>query len=81
LKTSTRSKDRPTRLEAPADKVETVDVVDNDIEVIRKAIGSPPDQDSPVPLWLKARARTVNFRHHELAQTHWKKVWRSMVEE
>jgi hypothetical protein len=73
--------DLHTRLEAPAHKVETAVRDHDDIPVVRKAKGNLPDQDSPVPLWLKARARTVNFRHHDLTRTHWKKVWRSMVED
>jgi hypothetical protein len=36
---------------------------------------------SPMPLWLKARARAVSFRRGDLARTHWKKVLRSMVED
>jgi hypothetical protein len=35
-------------------------------------------QGSPAPLWLKARARTIGFRHDDLERTHWKKVWRAM---
>jgi hypothetical protein len=49
--------------------------------IVRKENRVFPNQCSPAPLWLKARTRTIGFRRHELVQTHWRKVWRSMFEE
>ena len=71
-----------TRPEAPAQEVETVGPGHDDLRVVLEANGTPPpDHDSLVLLWLKARARTIDFRHHELARTHWRKVWRSMAQD
>jgi hypothetical protein len=33
-----------------------------------------------VPLWLEARARTIDFRRDDLVRTHWKKIGRSMFD-
>jgi hypothetical protein len=33
---------------------------------------------SPVPLWLQARAQTINFHRDELERTHCRKIWRAM---
>ena len=68
-----------TLLEAPAYEAETVDLRHEDVGVVRNANGSPPNQGNPVPLWLKARARTIDFRRDDLERTHWKKVSRSIV--
>jgi hypothetical protein len=38
------------------------------------------DHGSPAPIWLKARAQTIGFRHGDLVRTHWRKVRRAMVE-
>jgi len=37
--------------------------------------------DYPAPLWLKARAQTIDFRHNDLEKTHWKKILRSILED
>jgi hypothetical protein len=31
--------------------------------------------------WLKATIRTIDSRRDDLERTHWKKIWRSMVED
>jgi hypothetical protein len=51
----------------------------NSAAIGRNTNASTLNPDDPVPLWLKARARAIGFRHDDLVRTHWKKVWRSMV--
>ena len=63
-------------LEAPAHKAEAVSL--RHYEDVRKANGSSPNQSSPIPLWLEARAQTIDFRRDDLERTHWKKVCCSM---
>ena len=70
-----------TPLETAAHEAETVDIRHDDVWVVSKAIGTAPNQGSPVPLWLQARVRTIGFRHADLVQTHWRKVCRSVVED
>jgi hypothetical protein len=31
--------------------------------------------------WLKATVRTIDSRRDDLERMHWKKIWRSMVED
>jgi hypothetical protein len=64
-----------------ADKAETVDIRDDDVAVPWKANGISLHQGSPVPLWLEARARTIDFRRDDLERTHWKKICRSMPDD
>jgi len=33
-----------------------------------------------MPLWMKAQAQAIDFRHEDLERTHWKKVMRAMFE-
>jgi hypothetical protein len=73
-------KDMNALLEAPAHKPETVDLCHDDAGVAGKANRISLNPDSPAPLWLKARAQTIGFRHGELERTHWRKVWRAMFE-
>jgi len=63
--------------EAPAR--ETKRIVLHDDQVAGNANKITRNQNSPMPLWLKARARTKGFGHDALERTHWKKVSRSMV--
>jgi hypothetical protein len=49
--------------------------------IVRKEYRISLDQDSPAPLWMKAKTRMIGFRRHELVQKHWRKVWRSMFED
>ena len=70
-----------TLLEAPAQEAETVDLRHFFVGGVWKANGCPPNQDGPVPLWLKARARTIDFRRDDLVRTHWKKVCRPMQDD
>ena len=67
-----------TLLEAPAHETETVDLRRDDVGVVRKAKGSPPNQGRFKLRWLKAVVRTIDSRRDDLERTHWKKVWRSM---
>jgi hypothetical protein len=64
-------------LKTRSDKAETGDLCHDD-RVTGNACRIFPNQGSPAPLWLKARSRTIGFRHDDLERTHWKKVWRSM---
>ena len=69
-----------TLLEAPAGEAEMVDIRDNDVGVARPADPNPMDHGSPVPLWRKARAQAIDFRHGDLVRTHWQKLGRSMLD-
>jgi hypothetical protein len=70
-----------TLLEAPAHEAETVDLRPDDVGVVRKANGSPPNQGRSEWRWLKATVRTIDSRRDDLERTHWKKIWRSTVED
>jgi hypothetical protein len=70
-----------TLLEAPAHEAETVDLRPGDVGVVRKANGSPPNQGRSELRWLKATVRTIDSRRDNLERTHWKKIWRSTVED
>lgn len=37
--------------------------------------------DYPAPLWLKARAQTIDFQRNDLEKMHWKKILRSILED
>jgi hypothetical protein len=67
-------------LESPAHQAETVDLRHDDIGVANKEYRNFLNQGSPVPLWLEARARTIDFRRDDLVRTHWKKIGRSMFD-
>jgi len=68
-------------LEARSHDAEKVDLCRDDIGGFRKANGSPPNQDRSELRWLKAIVRTIDARRDGLERMHWKKVWRSMVED
>jgi hypothetical protein len=68
------------RFEAPAHQAETIDLRHGDAGDASKENRNYPNEGGPLPLWQEARARTINFRHHDLVRTHWKKVWRSLIE-
>lgn len=70
-----------TLLEVPAQEAETVDLRRDDGGGFRKTNGRPPDQGRSELRWLKAIVRTIDLRREDLERTHWKKVWRSMVED
>jgi hypothetical protein len=70
-----------TLLEAPADEGEAVDLRHDAAGVVRKANGSPPSQGRSESRWLKATIRAIDSRRDALERMHWKKVWRSMVED
>lgn len=70
-----------TLLEAPAHEAETAGLRPDDAGVVRKANGSPPNQGRSELRWLKATIRTIDSRRDDLERTHWKKIWRSMVED
>jgi hypothetical protein len=69
-----------TLLEAPAHEPETVGLCHDDDGVAGQANPISLNPDSPAPLWLKARAQTIGFGRGDLERTHWRKVWRAMVE-
>ena len=68
-------------LEIRSPKTETVDPRRDLAGGAKAACRNSPNQCRPMPLWLKARARAIGFRHDDLVRTHWQKVWRSMVED
>jgi len=70
-----------TLLEAPAHEAETAGLRHDDAGVVRKAKGSPTNQGRSELRWLKAIVRTIDSRRDDLERMHWKKVWRSMVED
>ena len=45
-------------------------------EAVRQSNHFTSNPDRPVPLWLTARVRAVEFMRDDLEQTHWKKIWR-----
>ncbi len=70
-----------TLLEAPAHEAETVDLRHDDVGVARKACRISLNQGRSELRWLKATVRTIDSRRDDLERMHWKKVWRSMVED
>jgi hypothetical protein len=52
----------------------------DDAGVARKTCRITLNQGSPVLRWLEATAQTIDFRLDDLERTHWKKVWRSMLD-
>jgi hypothetical protein len=68
-----------TLLEAQGQEAESVDLR-HDVGAASREYRNFLNQGSPVPLWLVARARTMDFRRGDLVRTHWKKIGRSMVE-
>jgi len=68
-------------LEIPAHVARTVDLCRDGVGLARKANGSPPNQGRSRPRWLKATFRAIDSRRDALERMHWKKVWRSMVED
>lgn len=66
---------------APAREAEVVDLRRNDVGAARKANGTPPQQRRSGPRWLKVIVRRIDSRRDALVRAHWKKVWRSMVED
>jgi len=70
-----------TRFEAPVREAETVADCCEPVGVDRKANRRPSNQGRFKSLWLKAAVRTLEFRRDGLERMHWRKVWRSMVED
>lgn len=66
---------------APSNNASLVELHPNEAGIVGKAKGQFEIQGGFAPLWLQARAKTVDFRHADLVQTHWRKVCRSMVED
>lgn len=67
------------RLDAPAPEAVT-NAFRRSGGSVRQANGNSPNRGEPLPLWLKARARTLGIRRGDLERMHWRKVWRFMVE-
>jgi len=62
---------------------ETVDLCHDDAGVARKTCRITLNQGRPVLRWLEATTQTIDlidFRLDDLERTHWKKVWRSMLD-
>jgi len=70
-----------TRFEVPSHKAQTFNLRRDDVRAVRIPNASPPNPAGPKPLWWQARTRPVGFRREELVQTHWKKIWCSMVQD
>ncbi len=68
-------------LEAPPHEAEAVDLCHADGGAAGDAYQIPLHRAGFVPLWQKARARTIGFRRNDLERTHWKKVCRSMQDD
>lgn len=69
-----------TPLETMLPEVETADLRYEDFRLAGNAFLIALNEASPMPLWLKARARAIGFRRDDLERTHRKKVCRSMQE-
>jgi hypothetical protein len=67
-------------LEAPSSQAETAGLRHDDAGVARKACRISLDQGRSVVRWLEATARTIDFGRDDIERTHWKKVWRSMLD-
>ena len=70
-----------TLLEALSRKAQTPDLRRDAAGGAGNLYKSPLDGECPTPLWLRARAHTIDFRPEELARTHWKKLGRSMLDD
>ena len=70
-----------TLLETPDQETETVERRYDDVGGARKACRIPRNQDRSELRRLKATVRTIDSRGDDLEQKHWKKVWRSTVED
>jgi hypothetical protein len=70
-----------TLLKATAQEIETDYRRHDNTKGDRNAKASLRNQGIVVPLWLKARARTIGLGREDLERSHWKKVWRSMDED
>lgn len=68
-------------LEVTAHKTETNALRRTGNESMRQTRENLPPRGGPLPLWLKARAQTLGLRRDDLVRMHWRKVWRSMVED
>ena len=68
-------------LETPSDQAETVGLRHDDGGGARKTGRITLNRGSPVLRWLEAAAQTIDFRLDDLERTHWKKVWRSMLDD
>ena len=68
-------------LEARSHGDGTLDLRHDDVGVVGKANGSPSKEARSELRWLKVTVRTIDARRDDLMLTHWKKVWRSMVED
>ena len=74
-------RDMNTLHEAPSNKVRIVDPRHDDVEFTGNAYYITLNQGSSMPLWLKARAQTIDFRRGDLVRTHWKKIGQSMLDD
>jgi hypothetical protein len=68
-------------LETQAHDTETLDHRPADGEIVQEADGSPPHQGRSGLRWLPVTERTADPQCDDLVLMHWKKVWRSMVED
>jgi hypothetical protein len=51
------------------------------VRIVRTANGGLPIQDRSKLRWLDVTVRMIDSRRGDLELTHWKKVWRSVVED
>lgn len=70
-----------TLLESRFHQADTMDFRCDDVWFVRKAKRRSPDQRRSGLRSLKASVRSIESRRDDLARTHWKKVWHSMIEE
>ena len=70
-----------TPLDTRAHESETADLQRERVRIVREASRSPLNQDRFKLRWLDVTVRTINSRRDALELTHWKKVWRPVVED
>ena len=67
-------------LEVPSHNAATPDLRHDD-GVDWNAYSISLNRGSSTPLWLKAIARTIDFRRDDLERTHWRKLGRTMLDD
>ena len=70
-----------TLFETSDHEAETFDHRCEQAEMVWKATSRLPNQGRSKLRWLKAVVRTIDSRRDALQRMHWRKVWRSMVED
>jgi len=70
-----------TLLESHSYKTETGHLCRDDVWFVRDANGHSAKRGRSALRWLKATVPTIDSRRDDLARTHCRKIWRSMMED